>query len=68
NATLQRLRDACDCRIIVGENGKVWVDGNSEGTAWARQAFDLILKSGHKDTFEADLTALEKNAPKNGDA
>ena len=68
NATLQRLRDACDCRIIVGENGKVWVDGDAEGTAWARQAFDLVRNSGHKDTFEADLTALEKNTPKKGDA
>ena len=67
NATLQRLREACDCRIIVGENGKVWVDGDAEGTAWARQAIQLIQESGHKNTFEAELTALEKMLEK-GDA
>ena len=68
NATIQRLRDACDCRIIVGENGKVWVDGDADGIAWARQAIDLVHTSGHKKTFEAEMSALEKNAPKNGDA
>ncbi|MDP6234661.1 MAG: hypothetical protein QF364_02330 [Candidatus Poseidoniaceae archaeon] len=68
NATLQRLREASDCRIIVGENGKVWVDGDADGTAWVRQAIQLIQKSGHKNTFEAELTALENNAPKKGDA
>jgi exosome complex component RRP4 len=68
NATLQRLREVSDCRIIVGENGKVWVDGDAHGTAWARQAIQLIQESGHKNTFEAELSALEKNAPQKGDA
>jgi exosome complex component RRP4 len=68
NATVQRLRDAADCRIIIGENGRVWIDGDAEGTAWARQAVALAQTSGHKTTFEAELTALEQNAPKKGDA
>ena len=68
NATVQRLRDAADSRIIIGENGRVWIDGNAEGTAWAREAVALTQASGHKTTFEAELSALEQNAPKKGDA
>ena len=68
NATVQRLRDAADSRIIIGENGRVWIDGDAEGTAWARQAVALTQASGHKTTFEAELSALEQNAPKKGDA
>ena len=68
NATVQRLRDAADSRIIIGENGRVWIDGDAEGTAWAREAIALTQASGHKTTFEAELSALEQNAPKKGDA
>ena len=42
NATVQRLRDAADSRIIIGENGRVWIDGDAKGTAWAREALSLI--------------------------
>jgi exosome complex component RRP4 len=68
NATVQRLRDAADSRIIIGENGRVWIDGDAKGTAWAREAIALTQASGHKTTFEAELSALEQNAPKKGDA
>ena len=68
NATVQRLRDAADSRIIIGENGRVWIDGDAEGTAWAREAIALTQASGHKTTFEAELSALEQKAPKKGDA
>lgn len=68
NETLHRLREACDCRIMVGENGKVWVDGSSQGISWARKAIKLAGQSGHKLSFAAELSALEKNAPKRGDA
>ena len=57
NATLQRLREACDCRIIVWENGKVWVDGDV-GHCLPSDSTDSRIR--HKNTFEAELTALEK--------
>jgi hypothetical protein len=53
---------------MVGDNGKVLVDGPPEGISWARAAIKLASKSGHKQTFSADLSALEKSAPKRGDA
>tara|TARA_B100000965_G_scaffold295779_1_gene253956 strand:- start:398 stop:844 length:447 start_codon:yes stop_codon:yes gene_type:complete len=68
NSTLERLKNASDCRIIVGQNGKVWVDGDAEGIAWARKAIDIAQNYGHKNTFEAEISAHEKNAPKKGDA
>jgi exosome complex component RRP4 len=68
NTMLQRLRDASDCRIIIGENGKVWIDGDSDGMAWARKAIALVQSSGHKTTFEAEFSALEKTTLTKGDA
>ncbi|MGB0313455.1 MAG: RNA-binding protein, partial [Poseidonia sp.] len=47
NSMLQRLRDASDCRIMVGENGRVWIDGSSEGTSWARSALQRLVSEGH---------------------
>ena len=68
NETLLRLREICDCRIMVGDNGRVWIDGSAEGTSWARSAITLASQSGHKLSFAAELSALENNAPKRGDA
>ena len=67
NSTLERLKNASDCRIIIGQNGKVWVDGNAEGIAWARKAIQIAQDCGHKNTFEAEISAHEKNAPNRGD-
>ena len=67
NSTLERLKNASDCRIVVGQNGKIWVDGNAQGIAWSRAAIEIAQRSGHKDTFEAELTAHEKNAPIRGE-
>ena len=67
NSTIERLKNACDCRIIIGQNGKVWVDGNAEGIAWARKAIQIAQDCGHKNTFEAEISAHEKNAPNRGD-
>ena len=67
NSNLERLKNASDCRIIIGQNGKVWVDGNAEGIAWARKAIQIAQDCGHKNTFEAEISAHEKNAPNRGD-
>jgi exosome complex component RRP4 len=66
NSLLQRLRDACDCRIMVGENGRVWIDGDSEGIAWARKALQMVAEKGHTTEFEAILAEMEQQ--KKGDA
>lgn len=67
NSTLERLKAASDCRIIVGQNGKVWVDGDAQGIAWSRAAIEIAQRCGHKETFEAELSAHENNAPNRGE-
>ena len=67
NLTLERLKNSSDCRIIIGQNGIVWVDGDAEGIAWARKAIQIAQDHGHKNTFDAEISAHEKNAPNRGD-
>jgi len=59
NERLQRLRDACDCRIMVGENGRVWIDGSPNGIRWARKAVHMLASSGHRTDIEDLFTTLE---------
>lgn len=66
NSLLQRLRDASDCRIMVGENGRVWIDGDSNGITWARKALKMVAEKGHTTEFEAILAEMEQE--KKGDA
>lgn len=47
NSTLNVLKEASDCRIIVADNGRVWVDGNDDGIELVRSIIELIQDSGH---------------------
>ena len=66
NAILQRMRDACDCRIMIGENGRAWIEGSSEGIAWARKAIQQLVQEGHSKGFETILNEMENKTK--GDA
>ena len=66
NALLQRMRDACDCRIMVGENGRAWIEGSSEGISWARSALQQLVQEGHSKGFETILNEMENKTK--GDA
>ena len=66
NSLLQRMRDAFDCRIMVGENGRVWIDGSSEGTSGARSALHSLVREGHTTAFETILSEMENKTK--GDA
>ena len=66
NSLLQRMRDAFDCRIMVGENGRVWIDGSSEGTSGARSALHRLVREGHTTAFETILSEMENKTK--GDA
>lgn len=53
------LKIASDCRIIVGDNGRVWIDGSSDGIRLATNVLNSISKAGHitgaKALLEADM-------------
>ncbi|MGB1587981.1 MAG: hypothetical protein ACPHJD_04110 [Poseidonia sp.] len=59
NEHLQRLRDLTDCRVMVGENGRVWIDGSSEGIAWARKGIHELTAEGHRTDIQTILDNLE---------
>ncbi|MBP66380.1 MAG: hypothetical protein CMA67_03890 [Euryarchaeota archaeon] len=59
NATLSRIRDVTNCRIIVGDNGRVWIHGDAEDMLASRQLIQTLQQEGHKNTFETAVLALE---------
>ena len=58
DSTLRQLKEVSDCRIIVAENGRVWVDGDSDGISFMRTVLELVRNEGHMATFDASLEAL----------
>ena len=58
DSTLRQLKEVSDCRIIVAENGRVWVDGDSDGISFMRTVLELVRNEGHMATFNASLEAL----------
>ena len=59
NAMVSRIRDATDCRIIVADNGRVWVHGDADNMKVARELIQTLNQEGHKNTFESAVEALE---------
>jgi len=68
NSNLERMKEFSDCRIIVGENGRVWIDGDDEGIDWVRKALEIAREHGHRTTFDSEMKKHEKNFNKKGDA
>jgi exosome complex component RRP4 len=60
---LRALSAASDCRVIVGENGRIWADGNSKGVDLVRKVINLVTKEGHKNTFQQSLSDMIGNTP-----
>jgi exosome complex component RRP4 len=56
-AIIQSIKEASDCRIIVAENGRVWIDGDSAGIRVAAQAIKVVTSTGHRPGLESRLAA-----------
>lgn len=54
---LSDLKIASDCRIIVGDNGRVWIDGEDAGMRLAINTLNSISKTGHIKGAKALLEA-----------
>ena len=39
---IQLLKKHTHCRIVVGRNGRVWVEGDDEGIKKVKKAIDVI--------------------------
>ena len=68
NSHLDRMKDISDCRIIIGENGRIWIDGDDTGISWTRDAIQLARLHGHKGNFDSILKKHETTYTKKGDA
>jgi exosome complex component RRP4 len=49
---IQMIKNLTDCRIFVGQNGRIWVDGEDEHAETAVEAIKMI----EKETQSSNLT------------
>ena len=47
DSILTSLKELSDCRIIVADNGRMWVDSEPKNISLVREAIDLLVSSGH---------------------
>jgi exosome complex component RRP4 len=45
---IQTIQEATGCRIVVGQNGRLWVDGSDEGILKVREALRIIETEGQR--------------------
>ncbi len=45
---IQMLKNMTDCRIFVGQNGRIWIDGDDENAIVARDAIKFIEENAQK--------------------
>ncbi len=58
NSILNSIKEYTDCRIIVAENGRIWIDGDSENISTVKEIIDILNSDGHKDDFENSLSSI----------
>jgi exosome complex component RRP4 len=59
------IKDATGCRIVVGQNGVVWIDGLPEGELIAVEAIAMIEEKSHLTGLTDKVKAfLEKKTKK----
>tara|TARA_B110000116_G_scaffold263701_1_gene270550 strand:- start:1894 stop:2598 length:705 start_codon:yes stop_codon:yes gene_type:complete len=56
NAIINQLKDASNCRIILGANGRIWVDGEPEGIRIVRNAFTFVRDNEHSTDLAGAFT------------
>ena len=65
NSMVSRIRDLTDCRIIVADNGRVWVHGDADNMFTARGLIQTLVDEGHMNNFEDAVHALEQQRGEN---
>ncbi len=61
------LKERTGCKIFIGQNGVIWIDGELDGIAKATQAINIISRDAQKqgltDTIREFLGATESHEP-----
>ncbi len=55
---LQTLKDLGQTRIVVGQNGRVWLDGDYSGMDKVRAALDMVRETAHLPGLKERVNAL----------
>ncbi|MCL2296400.1 MAG: exosome complex RNA-binding protein Rrp4 [Methanomassiliicoccaceae archaeon] len=58
---IQMIKNLTDCRIFVGQNGRIWIDGDDENASVAVEAIKII----EKEAQSSNLTERVENFIKN---
>ena len=62
NEVIDTIKNSTSSRIILGANGRIWIDGEPSGIRVARGAFSLIRDNyGSSDLFSKVISYLEQN-------
>ncbi|MCI4324790.1 MAG: exosome complex RNA-binding protein Rrp4 [Thermoplasmata archaeon] len=65
---IQMLTQQTGCRIAVGQNGRIWVDGPAEGMVRVREAIRLIEEEGQRSGLTERVAGyLGESTPRNAD-
>ena len=58
------LKNMTDCRIFVGQNGRIWIDGDDENADVARQAIEFIAENAQSGNLTEKVKAfIEERIP-----
>ncbi len=65
---IQMLKNMTDCRIFIGQNGRIWIDGDDENAEVAAEAIKYIEENSQKGNLTEKVKALiEERLPGAGD-
>ena len=65
---IQMLKNMTDCRILIGQNGRIWIDGDDENAEVAADAIRYIEENSQKGNLTEKVKALiEERLPGAGE-
>lgn len=65
---IQMIKNLTDCRIFIGENGVIWIDGDKKNAEVAAQAIEMIGEHAHRGNLtERVKEFIEKELPDAGE-
>ncbi len=66
---LNLIKEYAECWLFVGQNGRIWMNGDPEEVLLARQAIDMIAKESHLPGLTDRVRAfLKENKPQGADS
>ncbi len=54
------IKDATNTRIVIGQNGLIWIEGQIEGVTKATSAIELIKSMAHTNGLTDRMTEFLK--------